>query len=131
MQPDLLKKRVNASVSEQCVIVCAHVGDEISFDEGFLVRDALNSLDTDGWWFFNPETFIVAFRSSRSGAARASACEAVLVRLREDIPSLAHLVLASAEGPVLTSIAEAGYLDTPPLGNVVNEASWKARAKAR
>jgi hypothetical protein len=130
MQPDLLRKRLDADISEQCWIVCAYLGDDVSFEQGFVVRDALNSFDTDGWWFFNPGTFIVAFRSVRSGAERASACEATLARLRQENASLVCLVVGSAEGPVLTSIAKDGHLDTPPLGNVVNEAFWKARANA-
>lgn len=130
MHPDLLTKRVNASVSESCVIVCAYVQQGVSFDQGFLVRDALNELDTDGWWFFNPGTFIVAFRSAASGVERARACEAALASLRRDNPTLAQVVVGSAEGPVLTSIASAGHLDTPPLGDVVNEAFRMASQNA-
>ena len=130
MQPDLLKNRLHASVSEQCFIVCACVAGDFTFEEGYAVRDLLNELDTDGWWFFNPSTFIVAFRAKRSGAERASACEAALARLRPDVPALAGLGVASAEGPVLTGIASDGHLDTPPLGNVVNEAFRKANVIA-
>jgi hypothetical protein len=131
MQPDLLKTRLGADVSERCHIVCAYIGNDTSLEQGLAVRDALNDLDTDGWWFFNPGTFIVAFRSARSGAERASACEAALVRLRQDNPALAHLAVGLAEGPVLTSIANGGHLDTPPIGNVVNEAALRARKDAR
>jgi hypothetical protein len=130
MQPDILKKRLSAAVSEQCFIVCAHVGADITFEEGSVIRDALNELDTDGWWFFNPSTFIAAFRSVRSGADRASACEAALVRIRQDNAALVSLGVGVAEGPVLTSIASGGNLDTPPIGNVVNEASHKAHQNA-
>jgi hypothetical protein len=128
MQPDLLRRRLDADVSEQCVIVCACLDDDMSFEEGSVIRDALNRLDTDGWWFFNAGTFIVAFRSARSGAERASACEAALARLRQENSSLPRLAVGSAEGPVLTSIASAGHLDTPPLGNVVN-AAFRKRAR--
>ena len=129
MQPDLLKKRVEASTSEQCVIVCAYAG-EISPEHAYRIRDTLNNLDTDGWWFVNPGGFIVAFRSSKSARERASACESALAHLSEDIPNLARLGVGSAEGDVLCSIASAGHLDTPPLGNVVNEAFWEARRNA-
>ena len=130
MQPDLLKKRLDAAVSEQCFIVCATVGADLSFENGSVIRDALNELDTDGWWFFNPATFIIAFRTGRSGADRARACEAALARIRQDNKVFASLGVGVAEGPVLTSIASAGHLDTPPIGNVVNEASHKAHRNA-
>ena len=130
MQPDLLAKRVSAATSERCVIVCAYFRDEVSLEQGFLIRDTLNDLDTDGWWFFNPGTFIVAFRSSRAPAERASACRSALTRLSQDNPGLAHLGLGSAEGSVLCSLASAGHLDTPPLGNVVNEAFREASKNA-
>ena len=130
MQPDLLRKRLDADASEQCWIVCAYFADDVSLEQGVVVRDALNDLDTDGWWFFNPGTFIVAFRSTKNGAERASACEAALARLRQENGLVALLALGSAEGPVLTSIASAGHLDTPPIGNVVNEAARRARANA-
>jgi hypothetical protein len=129
MQPDLLKKRVEAATFERCVIVCAYA-EEVSPDHAYQIRDTLNSLDTDGWWFVNPGGFIVVFRSSRSARDRASACESVLARIAEDIPTLARLGIGSAEGDVLCSIASAGHLDTPPLGNVVNEAFWEARKNA-
>ena len=129
MQPDLLKKRVEASTSEQCLIVCAYAEEALP-EHAFRIRDALNNLDTDGWWFINPGGFIVAFRSSRSARERASACEAALARLSEDVPALVRLGIGSAEGDVLCSIASAGHLDTPPLGNVVNEAFWEARKNA-
>jgi hypothetical protein len=127
---DQLGKRVTASTYEQCVIVCAYVADGVSPEDAYLIRDMLNGLNTDGWWFINPGSFMVAFRSSNSGASRAQACEAAFARLSEQVPGLAHLGLGSAEGSVLCSLASAGYLDTPPLGNVVNEAAWKARANA-
>jgi class 3 adenylate cyclase len=130
MQPDILKKRLDAAVSERCFIVCATVGADITFEEGSVIRDAMNQLDTDGWWFFNPATFIIAFRSARSGADRARACEAALARIRQDNPAFVSLGVGVAEGPVLTSIASAGNLDTPPIGNVVNEASRKASKNA-
>jgi hypothetical protein len=123
---DILRKRLAADVSEQCRIVCAYLGEDTSFEQGSLIRNVLNEIDTDGWWFFNPGTFIVAFRAARPGARRASACEAALARLRQVNPAVAHLAVGSAEGPVLTSIASAGHLDTPPIGNVVNEAFRKA-----
>lgn len=130
MQPDILKKRLDASVSEECFIVCAYIGADITFEEGSVIRDALNELDTDGWWFFNPSTFIIAFRSGRRGADRASACEAALARIRQDNTAFVSLGVGAAEGPVLTNIASAGHLDTPPLGNVVNEAFRKAQENA-
>jgi len=129
MNPDLAK-RVAASTSERCVIVCAYAADDISPEHAFLIRDTLNDLDTDGWWFANPSTFIVAFRSSRNGAVRASACQSGLARLSDDTPGLPRLGIGAAEGPVLCDIASGGHLDTPPIGNVVNDAFHEARKNA-
>ena len=126
MQPDQLAKRVAAATSVRCVIVCAYLGGDVLPEHAFLIRDTLNDLDTDGWWFVNPGGFIVTFRSTRAGAERASACQTALTRLSEHTPDLARLGIGSAEGPVLCSLASAGDLDTPPLGNVVNEAYRKA-----
>lgn len=130
LTPDLLGKRVSAATSEQCIIVCAYVEDDLAPEHAYLVRDTLNNLDTDGWWFFNPGTFIVAFRSSKAAAKRASACQSALAGLSQDIAALKHLGVGSAEGPALTTLASAGHLDTPPLGNVVNEAFRQARKNA-
>ena len=126
MQPDLLKKRVEAATSEQCVIVGVYAGDDVSQEHAYFIRDTLNGLDTDGWWFANPGSFIVAFRSSKGGAERASACKSALAQLSKETPGLGPIRLGSAEGPVRTSLAKAGHLDTPPLGNAVNRAFWEA-----
>ena len=130
MRPDLLTQRVNAEASEPCVIVSVYFEDNLSLEQGFIVRDALNALDTDGWWFFNPGSFIAAFRCSRSGRKRARACESALERLAQDDSRLPTFRVGSAEGPVLTSFAVEGHLETPPLGNAVNEAFWKASKNA-
>ena len=94
------------------------------------MRDVLDGLDSDGWWFLNPETFILAFRSSNSGDERAQACMTVLRRLANSVASLAKMAVGGAQGDVLCNLADAGHLDTPPLGEVVNEAYRQARKNA-
>lgn len=131
MQPDdLLTKRVGATASERCVIVCAYVDEALSPEHAYLIRDTLNELDTDAWWFFNPGTFVVAFRYSKAGAKRARACLSAFDRLTRSVAALEHLGVAAAEGEVLCSIAPAGHLDTPPLGDVVNCAFSQASKNA-
>src|SRR6476619_3206851 len=101
MQPDLLKKRLEAATCERCIIVCAYLKDDMAPEHAYLVRDTLNELDTDGWWFANPGTFVVAFRSSKAGAKRARACQSAFDRLSRSVAALEHLGIGAAEGEVL------------------------------
>jgi hypothetical protein len=128
--PDLLNKRLSASTHEACIIICAYVTGGVTSEQGYRIRDALNDLDTDGWWFANPGTFIVAFRSSKRGAKRARACQSALAKLPNHVPALGHVGVGSAQGEVLCDIAIEGHLDTPPLGDVVNWAFWRAAGYA-
>jgi len=130
MQPDILTNRVKAASQERCVIVCAYFGETITPDQCFLVREMLNGLDTDGWWFWQPGNFMIVFRSSRAAAERATACQSALARLSKETPSFPHVGLGSAEGDVLCGIASDGHVDTMPLGNVVNEAFRQAATNA-
>jgi hypothetical protein len=111
---------------EECAIVCAYFAEGVTPDQGYRMRDALNELDTDGWWFFNPGTFILAFRSSRSGVKRGQACLSALTRLSNAVDSLGQVRVGSAMGPVLCNLSRDGHLDTPPLGEVVNAAFGRA-----
>ena len=128
--PDILTKRLDAASHERCIIVCAYVSDGVTPEQGFRIRDVLNGLDTDGWWFANPGTFIVAFRSSRAGDKRARVCLSALARLPNHIPLLGHVGVGGAEGEVLCGLASEGHLDTPPLGDVVNYAFRRATGNA-
>ncbi len=133
MHHDSTPKRASASADakyEQCIIVCAYMPDGVSPEQGYRMRDALNDLDTDGWWFLNPGTFIVAFRTSRFAAKRAEACRAALARLSAGIASLGHLGVGAAEGEMLCTLDESGQLDAPPIGEVVNLAFREARKYA-
>src|SRR5690242_10990889 len=105
MQPDILTNRVSAASHERCVIVCAYFGETITPEQCFLVRDTLNRLDTDGWWFWQPGNFMIAFRSSRAAAERASACQSALTHLSNETPDFPRVGIGSAEGNVLCGIA--------------------------
>ena len=129
-QPDILSKRLSASVSERCIILCAYAPDDLPSEVAYRLRDTIDQLDSDGWWFFNPGTFIVAIRSSRSGATRAEACYATLRSLPNSIAGLGRFGVGGAEGLVLTSLASEGHLDTPPLGETVNAAFRQASKNA-
>ena len=111
---------------EECAIICAHFAGGVTPEQGYRMRDALNELDTDGWWFLNPSTFILAFRSSRAGVKRGQACLSALTRLSNSVPSLEQVRVGSAMGPVLCNLSSDGHLDTPPLGGVVNAAYGRA-----
>ena len=129
MQPDLLTNRENAAAL-RCIIVCACFEDTITPPQCYQVRDALNNLDTDGWWFWSPGNFMVAFRSSITASDRARSCQSALARLSEDTPLFPRVGLGSAEGDVLCSLASGGHLDLAPLGNVVNQAFREAAINA-
>lgn len=129
-QPDILAKRIAADSYEHCIVVCAYLADGFSSELAYRVRDVLNGLDTDGWWFFNPGMFIVAFRTANRGAERAKASMTILARLPRSVAGLERLGVGAAQGEVLTALASAGHLDTPPLGEIVNAAFHDARKNA-
>jgi hypothetical protein len=91
----------SSQTHESCVIICAHFGDGVTPEQAYRMKDALNSMDTDGWWFLNPDNFIVAFRSSKAGAERANACLSSLGRLTTSVASLARMAVGAAQGEVL------------------------------
>jgi hypothetical protein len=133
MNHDSVPKRASASADakyERCIIVCAYLPEGASPDQGYRMRDALNDLDTDGWWFLNPSTFIVAFRDSKLARKRADACRTALSRLSEAIASLSQLSVGAAEGEMLCTVNESGEIDAPPLGEVVSLAFREARKYA-
>lgn len=133
MHHDSTPKRASASADakwEKCIIVCAYLADGVSPEQGYRMRDALNDLDADGWWFLNPGTFVVAFRASKLAEKRAEACRAALTRLSAAIASLAHLGVGAAKGEMLCTEDESGQLDAPPMGEVVNVAFREAKKYA-
>jgi hypothetical protein len=127
MQQGPIKSLRSTETHERCVILCATFREGVSPEQGYRMRDTLNEFDTDGWWFMNPHTFVVAFRSANSGLPRALACYAGLERLSKSVASLAEMGLGGAEGEVLCNLAVEGHLETPPLGAVVNEAFRRSK----
>lgn len=111
---------------EQCVVLCARIEVGVSANEGYAIRDTLNGLDTGGWWFLNPGTFLVVFVSANAGAERAAACELALRRLAIVHSSLAGMGVGIIEGPVIGQFSSVGILETWPMGSVVSNAMRSA-----
>jgi hypothetical protein len=116
----------STQTSEECAIICAYFADGVTPDQGYRVRDVLDELDTDGWWFLNPGTFIIALRSTKNGVKRGQACLTALTRLRKSDAALHQVRVGTAMGPVLCNLSGDGHLETPPLGSVVNTAYGRA-----
>lgn len=98
----------------------------MSADDGFAIRDLLNAEETNGWWFWNPGTFVVVFISRYSGAQHAQACREALKELSSTRPSLSGLEIGTAEGPVVGVFSKAGIMESMPLGSVVSDAMKRA-----
>ena len=56
------RRREPKVISESFEVLALRVPDGVSADAGFAIRDLLNDLDPEGWWFLNPTYFIAAFR---------------------------------------------------------------------
>jgi hypothetical protein len=107
---------------ERCIILCIRHAEGVTPEQGYAIRDLLNSVETSGWWFLNPGTFLVAFLASKSGNSRAIACQDSLRQLFAPEGSFASVAIGIAEGAVLGSFSDAGVLESMPSGNAVNEA---------
>ena len=110
------------------VVLAIDVPDGVSPEDGFSVRDVLNSINPDGWWFTNPGTFMVYFQSDRHGVERAEHCRTVVESLRAHRGSLREMRFGAAEGPMITEIDRRGRPTSTPMGGAANEAFQRARA---
>jgi hypothetical protein len=115
---------------EACIVVCAHVADGVSPDQGYAIRDALNDVETNGWWFLNPGTFIAVFVAASSGAERAASCEQALRNVAAKDPSWASIGVGVAEGIVAGTFSSADILEQPPFGGAVSQAMRRANQNA-
>ena len=113
---------------KRCVVLCAYIADGVSPDQGYAIRDALNTAETNGWWFVNPGTFLVVFASAASGAQRVSSCEAALKRLAAVHPEWASVAVGAAEGVIFGAFTSSGVLESMPAGGVVSVAMTRAIA---
>jgi hypothetical protein len=112
---------------ERCAILCARIGPDASPERVAAVRVILNGLDTDGWWFVNPGTFIMAFICAKTGSDRAKTCQAALRRTSE---SSLPLGLGYGEGELVCVFANTGNLASMPMGAAVNDAIAMAAGNA-
>jgi hypothetical protein len=123
---NVIRPKGGVAREELCVVLCARQGEGVSADDGFAIRDLLNGVESNGWWFLNPGTFIAVFMSRYSGAEHAAECRESLERLVASRASLNDLEIGTAEGAVLGIFTDAGILETLPMGDVVSEAVKKA-----
>lgn len=111
-----------AARSQRFVVITFRAAEGVSPDAGYDIRDTLNGLDPEGWWFLNPGSFVACFASERSGIARASKCRAALERLCCVHPSLDGAKFGQAEGELLVTFESHGHLSTMPLGGAMSQA---------
>jgi hypothetical protein len=127
MQPSTSINSSHGGVREErCIVLCMCHPEGVTPEQGYALRDLLNRVETSGWWFLNPGTFVVAFSCSRSGAARAVACQDALRELVAADQSFASIGVGVAEGGVIGSFSSAGILESLPIGGVVSEAMKNA-----
>ena len=114
----------SASKFERFVVLTFRAADGVSPEAGYDIRDILNQLNPEGWWFLNPGSFVVCFSSDRSGQARAAECRAAIERLCLAHESLSGAKFGQAEGDLLASFEPHGHLSTMPIGAAMSEA-WR------
>ena len=118
------------AAEKRCVVLCAHVADGVTPEQGYAMRDILNAAETIGWWFVNPGTFLVVFASAASGSQRASIAEAKLMHLSDEHPDWPRFAVGVAEGAIFGAFTSAGVLESMPAGGVVSVAMTRAIANA-
>lgn len=114
------------AAEETGVVVVVRTSESLSRERATVVREAMDNLSSDGWWFLNPGTFIAVFLASRNGAGRVEEAHATLHRLVSESPLLRDFAIGSAEGRLLCSFDAAGVLESLPLGQTVNVALTEA-----
>jgi hypothetical protein len=115
-----------SSREETGVVVVVRAPDTLSHDRAAVVREAMDNLGSDGWWFLNPGTFIAVFLGARDSTERLEKAHAMLERLISQSPALHDLATGSAEGRLLCAFDAAGHLQSLPLGHTVNVALTEA-----
>jgi len=119
--------RPGASAREETgVVVVVRASESLSHDRATVVREAMDSLASDGWWFLDPGTFIAVFLGPRGSADRVEKALATLQRLISESPALQDFSTGSAEGRLLCAFDAAGDLQSLPLGHTVNVALTEA-----
>jgi len=114
------------SREETGVVLVARASETLSPERDALVREAMKSLPSDGWWFLNPGTFIAVFLASEDGAERADRARAELHRVISASEQLRDVAIGAAEGRLLCTFDAAGALQSLPLGHTVNVALTEA-----
>ena len=114
------------SREETGVVVVARASETLSHERATRVREAMESLASDGWWFLNPGTFIAVFLESQRGAERAEKARADLHRLLSASADLKDIAIGAADGRLLCTFDGAGMLQSLPLGHTVNVALTEA-----
>lgn len=124
--PDIPSKRSSGVATfQRFVVLTFRAAEGVSPDAGYDVRDTLNQLDPEGWWFLNPGSFVACFASERSGLARAAECRAALERLCTAHPTLDGAKFGQAEGELTVAFESHGHMSAMPMGDAMFQA-WKA-----
>ena len=108
------------------MVLCARLGTGIRAEDAGEIRDVLNGVGSNGWWFLHPGTFIAVFVSRYAGAEHAAECRAALEDLVAARPSLGNLEIGAAEGAVLGVFTDSAILETMPIGEVLARAMKRA-----
>ena len=109
------------------VVVCAHHHDGVSPEEGFALRELINSYRPTEWRFLNPGSFVVLYEnSSHTARAKADALVASLQAFGQ--PPV--LGVGIAEGSLFAEFSADGRLNSWPIGGAINTATLAARSGA-
>jgi len=118
------------SRQETGVVLVARASEDLSHERATAVRQAMDSLASDGWWFLNPGTFIAVFLASGDGPERAAKAQARLHRFVSASDEMRDVAIGTAEGRLLCTFDNAGILQSLPLGHTVNVALTEALRNA-
>jgi hypothetical protein len=116
-----LRKQGRARI-EPFIVVSVIVSGGVSADDGCRLRELLNTVKALDWWFLNPGSFQVFFRSDVSGRAQSAEFVTQLSALKTSVPSHSGLRIGTAEGPLVASYKADGSLEFPPMGETSNRA---------
>lgn len=106
------------------VVVCAYHRDGVSPEEGFALRELINSNRPTEWRFLNPGSFVALYENS-SHTARAKA--EALVASFQAFGQPPVLGVGIAEGRLFAEFSADGRLSSWPIGGAINTAALAAR----
>ncbi|MCE9633173.1 MAG: hypothetical protein K8Q92_03195 [Methylophilales bacterium] len=109
------------------IVVSAYCPDGVTTEEGFALREIIQSYHPTDWAFFNPGSFVVLYASAMPDAK--SRAEALATSLRA-FGNLPRLGVGVEEGNLIAAFSADGRLSSWPIGTVINTANLKAQSAA-